>query len=251
MPVVPIFTDGFSIAGWGDPVTGLYTWTVPLPDDIRLGGAVVFVGFGTHTNYNADEVVVDGRLTHKLTTPPNNHRGGVWAGTLTSREDLVFVYDTNVELNNYISGAVVVFNAAYDPTRNITFEDMDGGRTLTVPALPEGPPGSGGAVGILASIDPGAGWVPPAPWMVAEHRPNNWASLLDYTDQRVTSTGDGSFTGAGFYGARGVVIGLGPALMVAPPGRLFPRDDGLGVGGGRIFPPPSSQQRSGRQFGYY
>ena len=35
------------------------------------------------------------------------------------------------------------------------------------------------------------------------------------------------------------------------PCRLFPREDGLGVGGGRIFPPPRSQQRSLRRFGYY
>lgn len=42
-----------------------------------------------------------------------------------------------------------------------------------------------------------------------------------------------------------------PCRKVAPPCRLFPRDDGLGVGGGRIFPPPKSQQRSGRRFGYY
>lgn len=42
-----------------------------------------------------------------------------------------------------------------------------------------------------------------------------------------------------------------PCPTVAPPARLFPRDDGLGVGGGRGFPPPKSQQRSGRRFGYY
>lgn len=38
---------------------------------------------------------------------------------------------------------------------------------------------------------------------------------------------------------------------VAPPCRLFPRDDGLGVGSGRHFPSPKSQQRSARRFGYY
>lgn len=37
----------------------------------------------------------------------------------------------------------------------------------------------------------------------------------------------------------------------APPCRLFPRGDGLGVGSGRHFPPSKSQQRSGRRFGYY
>lgn len=37
----------------------------------------------------------------------------------------------------------------------------------------------------------------------------------------------------------------------APPCRLFPRADGLGVGGGRNFPPPKSRQRSSRRFGYY
>ena len=37
----------------------------------------------------------------------------------------------------------------------------------------------------------------------------------------------------------------------APPCRLLPREDGLGVGGGRHFPPAKSQQRSGRRFGYY
>lgn len=37
----------------------------------------------------------------------------------------------------------------------------------------------------------------------------------------------------------------------APPCRIFPRADGLGVGSGRRFPPPKSQQRSGRRFGYY
>ena len=36
-----------------------------------------------------------------------------------------------------------------------------------------------------------------------------------------------------------------------PPARLFPREDGLGVGGGRIYPPPKSQQLSGRRFGHY
>lgn len=38
---------------------------------------------------------------------------------------------------------------------------------------------------------------------------------------------------------------------VAPPCRLFPREDGLGVGGGRHYPPSKSQQRSARRFGYY
>ena len=38
---------------------------------------------------------------------------------------------------------------------------------------------------------------------------------------------------------------------VAPPCRRFPRADDLGVGGGRAYPPPRSQQRSGRRFGFY
>lgn len=42
-----------------------------------------------------------------------------------------------------------------------------------------------------------------------------------------------------------------PCPTVAPPARLFPRADGLGVGSGRHFPPAQSQQRSGRRFGYY
>lgn len=37
---------------------------------------------------------------------------------------------------------------------------------------------------------------------------------------------------------------------VAPPGRLFPRDDYLSLGG-HHYPPPTSQQRSGRRFGYH
>jgi hypothetical protein len=37
----------------------------------------------------------------------------------------------------------------------------------------------------------------------------------------------------------------------APPCRIYPRDDGLGVGAGRIFPPPTSHQRSGRRAGGY
>lgn len=39
----------------------------------------------------------------------------------------------------------------------------------------------------------------------------------------------------------------------APPCRIFPRSDGLGVGAGRAYPPPKSQQRSpgNRGVGYY
>lgn len=39
----------------------------------------------------------------------------------------------------------------------------------------------------------------------------------------------------------------------APPCRIFPRSDGLGIGAGRAFPPPRSQQRSpgNRGVGYY
>lgn len=39
----------------------------------------------------------------------------------------------------------------------------------------------------------------------------------------------------------------------APPCRIYPRSDGLGVGAGRAYPPPKSQQRSpgNRGVGYY
>lgn len=37
----------------------------------------------------------------------------------------------------------------------------------------------------------------------------------------------------------------------APPCRLLQRSDGLGVGSGRNYPPPKSQQRSFRGVGYY
>ncbi len=37
----------------------------------------------------------------------------------------------------------------------------------------------------------------------------------------------------------------------APPLRLFPRDDDLAVGGGRLYPPPQSQQRGVRTDGYF
>lgn len=42
-------------------------------------------------------------------------------------------------------------------------------------------------------------------------------------------------------------------IFDAPPCRLHPRSDGLGVGGGRNYPPPRSQQRSlgHRGVGYY
>ena len=53
------------------------------------------------------------------------------------------------------------------------------------------------------------------------------------------------------FGVSSAIFTLGPILTVAPPCRLFPRGDGLGVGGGRHFPPSKSQQRSGRRFGYY
>lgn len=41
------------------------------------------------------------------------------------------------------------------------------------------------------------------------------------------------------------------APTVAPPCRLYPREDDLGVGSGRIYPPPRSQQRSLRRVGGY
>ena len=48
-----------------------------------------------------------------------------------------------------------------------------------------------------------------------------------------------------------VRIAYATQVVGAPPCRLFPREDGLGVGGGRRFPPPKSQQASSRRVGYY
>lgn len=62
---------------------------------------------------------------------------------------------------------------------------------------------------------------------------------------RTATTNDVDYAWVAF----SVAVAWGPT--VAPPARLFPREDGLGVGGGRHFPPPKSQQRSNRRFGYY
>lgn len=40
-------------------------------------------------------------------------------------------------------------------------------------------------------------------------------------------------------------------ITFAPPARKYPREDGLGVGARRHYPPPRSQQRSGRRVGGY
>lgn len=103
----------------------------------------------------------------------------------------------------------------------------------------------------------------PAGWISYEMQPSFWpvydtmaswqqGSTIYLTLQAAAPDPDpeGSFVRYHrVFEARVVVYSMAPT--VAPPCRLFPRDDGLGVGGGRHYPPPKSQQRSGRRFGYY
>lgn len=65
--------------------------------------------------------------------------------------------------------------------------------------------------------------------------------------QTATDSGDiGGDANVGRY----VVFGVVP-FTIAPPCRLYPREDQLGVGSGRIWPPPKSQQFSNRRAGGY
>lgn len=49
-----------------------------------------------------------------------------------------------------------------------------------------------------------------------------------------------------------VALRVGYTVLVQPPQRVFPREDGLaGPGGRRNYPPPRSRQRSPRTFGGY
>lgn len=81
----------------------------------------------------------------------------------------------------------------------------------------------------------------------------SWSGIAS-TSATSTSADTTSWGGAdptNHFGVSSVIFALGPTPTDAPPCRLFPRGDGLGVGSGRHFPPSKSQQRSGRRFGYY
>lgn len=78
-----------------------------------------------------------------------------------------------------------------------------------------------------------------------------YVAAVDTSDAAVLSAEPSAWAyTSGDTGSAMVVIGVGGFADPAPC-RLFPRSDGLGVGGGRNYPPPKSQQRSSRGVGYY
>ena len=83
-------------------------------------------------------------------------------------------------------------------------------------------------------------------WSLYEFQAVTPEGFQSLTDARLSG---GAFNGLHWYEA--AVVVQWRESYDAPPARLFPRSDGLGVGGGRHFPPPKSQQRSSRRFGYY
>lgn len=121
----------------------------------------------------------------------------------------------------------------------------------TVPGLP----GEGPALSVnwvRSGVGGVAGFAP--------YQGTDWTELIfvDGTYVRGTvavhgdTVADQTATGAFGFDTGGPYMSFGlDGLIGAPPCRLHPREDARGVGSGRIWPPPKSQQASSRRAGGY
>lgn len=167
---------------------------------------------------------------------------------------------TKVDSDNTLSTGLAVYRAAADAPTAVAQVSTAQGVTLTAPAVAMPAPGfqtcffgaNAGDPGVITVLTAGGSLTQRA--ATGSTNTHKAASLV--ADAAVGQGAAGAKTatmddpeGDWSWVAFSVAVIWG--VPSAPPARLFPREDGLGVGGGRHFPPPKSQQRSNRRFGYY
>ena len=219
--------------------------SLALPTGTQVGDVLVFVanaGAGTIT-------VADTRLSKVAdldivgTGADNATNAEVWMGYATTLDalDVTVTADFSGSAYQVVVGAIG--NATYTAQR----------AQLSAPAsepwpVPIAPAAKASLAVIIGTHGVGSWSTNPIP---------NWTRTYiagAYRHITIATADPGADSECSWDGSmiptRQVVVRLNP-LLVAPPCRLFPRGDGLGVGSGRRFPPPKSQQKSGRRFGYY
>lgn len=177
---------------------------------------------------------------------------GVWAGQWDG-DTTPLAWEGSGFLNavgQFFAAFLASFHDRSDPTRPI--EHVSAGPT--VPGLPgEGP---ALCVNWIRAGVAGTGGMHPfqgTDWAEAGNQDAayvrgtiamNGGVVSDET--AVDSGATGGLSNTGPY----ITFGVLP-FTVAPPCRLYPRDDQLGVGSGRVWPPPKSHQASSRRAGGY
>lgn len=174
---------------------------------------------------------------------------GVWAGIWDGDTTALAWQGTgwNNATGQYFGAFLAAFRNHLDPSRppSTTYAPTVGGLPGSGPALSVNWVRAGfTGVGGLHPYD-GTDWFVPANGFInASYALGTVALHADAVADQTTT--DSSASGAWPY----IAFGLDPAA-VAPPCRLHPREDELGVGSGRIWPPPRSQQFSPRRAGGY
>ena len=218
---------------------------LPLPAGTQAGDTLIFGGTAMNTF-----TVTDSRLTRIADTNQElEGEGGIWVGREDGSGDPIAVTMTDTAFSATLMrcGVVVLRNTRVIDTHAV--DNPPNPATLPVMSSPQA------EIVFIAStytISSGQPVFEPG-WTEIPMGSDTGRVLVTarYRSSGRTASESVSFS-ANYLSSRSVMAVFGLTdVLVAPPARLFPRPDGLGVGGGRIYPPPKSQQLSGRRFGYY
>lgn len=239
------------------------------PSGMQVGDLMLVAAFnnGTKTSAASYPAVVGPGWTQLAEATGDNDVIGYNFGARTSARvwwklateaDLGGV--TKVDSGNVLSIALAVYRSAKAATVTAGVSSVHG-QTLTAPSVQLSGNGfqvcffgaTSGDGGSITVLTPGS----PLTQRAATGSTNTHKAASLVADVAAVKGASGSKTatmddpqGDWAWAAFSAAV-VSTRRPVAPPARIFPRDDGLGVGGGRHFPPPKSQQRSGRRFGYY
>lgn len=237
--VAPLVLVGTTAVGGVQSVT-----SVALPTGTRAGDLIVV----SAACYEMTFGMADSRLTRHVNIAAGSFAGSIWTGYEDGSGNPVGLTMSTTRPSTFLSRAVV---SAYRSKILGDIETVVGVADPTIPSVPYR--------GAIAAQFSGYGEVHGQAVM-----PSGWvygggggtgrvdATVISWTGDAPSPSPTWNHTGSvvgDFCGM--IVFGARPKVVAAPPARLFPREDGLGVGGGRHFPPAKSQQRSGRRFGYY
>ena len=252
MSVPPVYR-GFSQTGATDPTdSGSWAVSASLPTGTQVGDALILVVSKWWQRTTGIIAVTDSRFARIQETS----YGSVYVGTASTLSPVTVSY-SNFPAPSYFNSSNIVIAAFYGPVDDApTVATLSQGQALVTPAHSR-PGGGAGAFAVVLGdwsgfpgINDGVAGYTTITSAGGGARDYQWTGYrLDTGTPPEESPVSATTVDVG--GMVSLVGTLWPYTVGAPPCRLFPRGDGLGVGGGRHFPPPKSQQRSGRRFGYY
>ena len=238
----------FTVVGgtiYEHPPTSPYVASIALPTGTQAGDRLVMVATS-----DGSVACGDARLT-QVVEDVGSKAGKIWHGTADGSGSAISVTLTTTTLTGLPKRACVALGVFRNTRLNLEHTEVDELQPISIPAVSK--PACVAASFSGYGVVDGETTTPPGWTGVALARAEKVCAHIVAVDpapdsavewpSEVSSTWIADEFGMAVFGAL--------TALVAPPARLFPRGDGLGVGGGRRFPPPRSQQRSGRRFGFY